>query len=105
MPHYIVVSPKITEPVYVDGNLATYEDFCCVVSIEAENPQDAKSFALQSPEFSEWLMSCRDDETNPFAGLEVTKADLCEHGKCGCHEDCDDCINNWNESDIQMSEM
>lgn len=95
MKHYIVVSPEFGMIVPVIAGDGPTEHGCSVVSVEANSKREAKSKALRSVDFADWVDRQRSDGKNPFAGLEVVDP-VCGHGHCYCNlcggEFCQECL-------------
>lgn len=94
MTHYIVVSPEMSKMVPItDDGLGPIEDFCCVVSVDADSKTEARKIAIKSPEMRDWVDDARSDDKNPFAGLKVYLG-KCKHGVCWCdlcRGECEEC--------------
>jgi hypothetical protein len=77
-----------------DDGMGPLEYFCCAVSVEARNREEAKRIAIKTPEMARWVEEARDNGKNPFAGVSVIDP-LCKHGVCGCdicRSECSECI-------------
>lgn len=56
---------------------------CWMVTL-AKTPREARTIAVRSADFAEWVRECRSDGVTPFKGITVERT-LCEHDNCyGC---------------------
>lgn len=98
--HYIVLSP-----VFESGgdNYEPPESGRDVVTIWADSPSTAKILAIRSKGMRSWVRFQRDDNQNPFTGLEV-QSGKCPHGKCYCflcEDECEECEKEADEYDAK----
>lgn len=74
MAKYLVFSPERMR-YFGDPALALDppEPYCEAAEVTAENKREAKVKALRTPDFRSWIVECRGDNRNPFAGLSVVQ--------------------------------
>ena len=91
----------VLTPVYTTyyGEDDPPEDGRDAVTVFADTRRQAKILAVKTKELKAWVRMQRQDQVNPFVGLEVIEAG-CEHGKCNCdvcRQDCEECERLSNE--------
>ncbi len=106
--HWSVWTPQMTS-YYEDEPPEQWADWICV---EAPTKREALIEAVKQfrKNGSEWIQYQRDDNANPFSGLQV-ESTICEHGNCNC--EIDECIESrefdicpicYKETDLEIPE-
>lgn len=89
---WVVVTPEYGTVIPIVDGQGPMEYGCDLVYVEAETRRDALHLGvkLMKQRGDDWFDNCE----NPYAGIKVLPAHVCEHGR-GEWERCRDCETAW----------